>query len=219
MTEHALSNVGLPDIAVEQRLRALRRKKVDELAESMGRLGQLQPIVLQHRGDGNGYSLIAGRHRYEAAKLLGWASIDALVLEGLDADQARLAEIDENLVRANLGPAEEAAHMRERKLLYEQLHPETKHGGDRRSSKRRNCDLKPSFATDAATKTSRSRRSIEQAVRRGARIQNVAELAGTTLDHGDELNALADDAMPPERRDALVQEAKAGRKVSAKATL
>jgi hypothetical protein len=46
----------------------------------------------------------------------------------MDADQALLAEIDENLVRADLTPSERAAHHAKRKQLYLKLHPETQKG-------------------------------------------------------------------------------------------
>lgn len=39
---------------------------------------------------------------------------------------ARLMEIDENLVRADLSPAERAAHHEERKRAWEREHPETR---------------------------------------------------------------------------------------------
>ena len=80
-----------------------------------------------------GYKLIAGAHRLKAAKALGWTSIAATTLDDIDADQAKLAEIDENLIRAALSPAEEAAHLAARKAVYLKLHPETGHGGDRKS--------------------------------------------------------------------------------------
>jgi N6-adenosine-specific RNA methylase IME4 len=79
--------------------------------------------------------------------------------------------------------------------------------------------LKRSFTEDTATKTAKSRSSVEKSARRGARIPNVADLASTSLDKGDELDALADEDMPEPKRDELVQQAKAGRKVSAKAAL
>jgi hypothetical protein len=54
----------------------------------------------------------------------------------MDADQAELAEIDENLIRADLTPAEEAIHIGRRKAIYEKLHPETVHGAVGRRGKR-----------------------------------------------------------------------------------
>ena len=52
----------------------------------------------------------------------------AVILDGADSDRAQLVEIDENLVRADLTPAERAAHQAKRKEIYERLHPETKAG-------------------------------------------------------------------------------------------
>ncbi len=48
-------------------------------------------------------------------------SIDATVLEGLDLDLAQLAEIDENLARADLSPAERAMHTDKRRLRRSEL--------------------------------------------------------------------------------------------------
>jgi hypothetical protein len=45
-----------------------------------------------------------------------------------DLRYAQLAEIDENLVRADLSPAENALHIAKRKEIYERIHPETKQG-------------------------------------------------------------------------------------------
>jgi ParB-like chromosome segregation protein Spo0J len=61
----------------------------------------------------------AGRrwHRFEAAKKLGWTSIRAIIVEDRSADLMDVMEIDEHLVRADLSPAERAAHQAERKRL------------------------------------------------------------------------------------------------------
>jgi ParB family chromosome partitioning protein len=128
------------------------------------------------------WRLIAGAHRLAAVPKLGHNKIDATVLHGLDIDAMRLAEIDENLVRADLTPGERALHLAERKRLYEKLHPETKHGGDRKSagSTRQNGDL-IRFTQDAADKTGRSERTVQRELERADKISDLADLVGTPL--------------------------------------
>jgi hypothetical protein len=58
-----------------------------------------------------------------------WEQINCTIFEDMRADEAELAEIDENLIRAELSPAERALHIGKRKELYEKVHPETKTGG------------------------------------------------------------------------------------------
>src|SRR5271157_2639370 len=115
-----LNNIAVPI----HRLRAVREESVNALIQSMADQGQLQPIIVR-RDNGGGYWLVAGLHRFEAAKKLKWEEINCTVFDDIDADQAELAEIDENLIRADLTPAEEAVHIGKRKELYEKVHPET----------------------------------------------------------------------------------------------
>jgi N6-adenosine-specific RNA methylase IME4 len=133
----------------------------------------------------------------------------------LDADAALLTEIDENLIRADLSPAERAMHLRERKLLYEKLHPETKHGGTGRSrGKSRQADDSIRFTKDTAEKTGRSERTIQREVERADKIASIADVPGTPLDSPEELDALA--KLPePVQRD-LIERANAGEKITAK---
>lgn len=74
-------------------------------------------------------------------------------LEGL---QAELAEIDENFVRTDLSAIEYGDLLLRRKEIYEALHPETKHGGDRKSEKIKcakcTLDSERSFVNDTAEK-------------------------------------------------------------------
>ena len=138
----AVRRIELGGIGIKaDRLRALRPDAVEELMASMKINGLLQPIVLRP-AESSGYWLVAGRHRLEAAKKLKWDSIPATVFDGMDADHAELAEIDENLVRADLTPIERALHVARRKELYEVEHPETKKGrGGQASPEVANCDI------------------------------------------------------------------------------
>jgi len=209
--------VKLSDITVpRERLRVLRPEKVDELTESIQTQGLLSPVVLRPRPRG-GYILVAGCHRLEAVRKLGHSNIRAEVHEGLDADAAALAEIDENLIRADLSPAERALHQGERKRLYEKLHPETRHGGDRKSAKakssRQSGELKR-YTKDAAKKTGKSERSVQREVERASKITGLADVVGTSLDEGEELDALA--KLPRTAQRDLIKRAKAGERVTAK---
>jgi hypothetical protein len=207
-SEIELSRITVPP----RRLRELRPETVDVLAESIGRQGLLQPIRVQVTKDG--YRLIAGWHRLEAVRKLGHATIFAGVVKDIDADQAQLAEIDENLIRAELSPAERAAHVAARKAVYERLHPETKHGGDRKSESRsQNANLK-SFVADTAQKTGKHHATVARDVKRGKDILDVAALAGTSLDKGAELDALAE--LSEDEQIELAERAKAGEKVTAR---
>lgn len=78
---------------------------VDALAESIARLGLLQPIVVNAEG-----RLIAGQRRLEAVKRLGWREIDVHVIATLD-DAAGLlvAERDENTCRKDMTASEKYA--------------------------------------------------------------------------------------------------------------
>src|SRR5262249_24923897 len=122
--------------------RKIIKEKVEQFAGSMKETGLLHPIrVRRLAGDENGkMELLTGQHRYQAAVLLKWTTIPAIICDADDL-HAELIQIDENLCRADLSPAEEAAAAARRKEIYEELHPATTHGGDRKSS-RQNGDLK-----------------------------------------------------------------------------
>lgn len=78
-----------------------------ELADSIGEVGLLQPIVVRPVGDEH-FELVAGERRLRATTLSGATTIPAIVRETADADLLRDALL-ENLHRANLNPLEEAA--------------------------------------------------------------------------------------------------------------
>jgi ParB-like chromosome segregation protein Spo0J len=209
-------NITLVGIAVPRdRHRMLRPDNVDAIAESMKAQGQLQPIVVRER-PGRGYWLIAGRHRFEAAKKLKWETIRCEVKEDISADQAELIEIDENLIRAELTPAEMAMHTVRRKELYEIVHPATKHGGDRKSKKSSGQvgHLNERFTKETAKKTGQSERKVRRDAGRGKNVKVLADVVGTCLDQGKELDALA--KLPEEEQRALAERAKAGEKVTAR---
>ncbi|EKP94772.1 ParB/RepB/Spo0J family partition protein [Thermaerobacter subterraneus] len=78
-----------------------------ELAESIRRVGLLQPLLVRPV-PGGGYELVAGERRWRAARLAGLDEVPALVRPMGDQDAAVLALV-ENLQREDLGFFEEAA--------------------------------------------------------------------------------------------------------------
>lgn len=117
-----MSKVNISVIKIAPNRRAINSSKVKELAESIKEIGLLNPITITCNN-----TLIAGAHRLEAAKLLGWKDIEVSVTD-ISGLKAKLAEIDENLIRNELHYTERGDLLLERKQIYEGLHPETKAG-------------------------------------------------------------------------------------------
>jgi ParB family chromosome partitioning protein len=148
---------------------------VQGLVESIRTLGALlQPIIVTTTNE-----LIAGAHRLEACRRLGWPEIPSNVMS-LDSLRATLAQVDENLVRRTLTVLERAELIAERKRVYEALYPETRHGGapgKQGGGKKAKETEAVSFAVDTARRMGRGATSVNEDARVGA--------------------------MPPEVRDAL----------------
>lgn len=96
-------------IKAEDRLRPLDEDAVARLVDSIKEMGLRTPIAVRASGeDGQEISLIAGRHRLEAAKRLGWEQIDCEVFSDISDDDAKMWQIAENLARADLTALERA---------------------------------------------------------------------------------------------------------------
>ena len=84
------------------------KEALEQLADSIGRFGVLQPIVVRESAflPGN-YEIIAGERRWRAAKLAGLTEIAAVVI---DSDELKTAQVSiiENVQREDLNPVEEA---------------------------------------------------------------------------------------------------------------
>jgi ParB/RepB/Spo0J family partition protein len=214
--------IDLDGIAIlPDRMRGLRQEVVDQLVESIRVQGLLHPIILRPRPRAVGYLLIAGRHRLEAIRKLNKIdakqfpdSIWAEIRDGIAADQALLAEIDENLIRADLSPAERALHVGRRKELYEALHPETKQPAGPGRGKKNLAQIEHGFVRDTAKQTGKGRSTVQRDATRAKQVEVLGQIVGTCLDKGDEIDALAD--LPPDQQQALAGRAKSGEKVSAK---
>jgi ParB family chromosome partitioning protein len=106
--------VPIDDIVVKKRIRK-NMGDISSLAESMKRFGQISPIVLS-----NNNTLIAGGRRLEAARSLGWRTINAVIAR-IPGDISKLEfEVEENLQRQDFTEEEKAAAVRK---IYKLKHP------------------------------------------------------------------------------------------------
>lgn len=79
---------------------------IEALMQSLKEYGQLYPIIINRD-----YELIAGYRRLEAAKRLGWQSINAVILNESSELQKLEIELEENVQRLNLSAEELAEAM------------------------------------------------------------------------------------------------------------
>jgi len=170
------------------------------IASSIEQRGVIEPIIV--RPAGNGFKLTAGGHRLEAFKLLGWTELKVgphVIVREEDESEARLSEIDENLVRPELSALDRAVFLAERRRIYEEQRRVAAKGGDRKSdqfkSQSLRIDLSPRFTEDVAERVGLSERSVQLALRIAAGLDReaMASLRGTKIERNQqELLALVD---------------------------
>ena len=112
--------IKIVEIKVGDNRREIDEANVANLMKSIREVGLINPITVTA-----GNKLIAGAHRLEACKRIGWEEIECNVAE-LDGLKAELAEIDENLIRHNMNHIDEGEQLLRKKEIYEMLYPETK---------------------------------------------------------------------------------------------
>ena len=189
----------ISEIKINPGRRDTQQRNVEELARSIAAVGLMNPITVTQDN-----TLIAGLHRLEAVKLLGWTKIECVVSEA-DGLQAELAEIDENFVRAGLSHRELGDLLLRRKELYEAIHPETRQGQrNGQTAKNANFSLleTKSFAQDTADKLGVSKRTVEKLVQTARDL--TPEAKKTIRDAGDKITkgaALKISRLPPDQQE------------------
>lgn len=159
-----VKKIKLADIdpRIDGRIRPVDKSHAAIIAQAFEERGQETAIVVRYGSgaeDAPKYILVSGAHRLRAAELVGWDSIDASITK-LNADEARLQEIDENLIRQELDVLSRARCLYERKELYLKLHPETKLGVNQHSAIETVANPAPRFALDAAARMGVSERTV-----------------------------------------------------------
>lgn len=205
--------IEVGQIIVGKRLRPVDTEAVADLAASIAQVGLIQPIVVAKTEDANEYTLIAGRHRLAAVKKLKWETVQCVVRTVANRDEAQMLEIDENLSRKELSAAEEAAQIKLRKDLWERIAAAS---GKNLSGKGKQ---KAEMSTrELAKKTGKSKDTIARGLKRGKELaDDLEDITGTSLDKGEELDALVKvKKVSPQKARQVIDDAKAGKKVSAK---
>ena len=110
-----ITHIPIEKIKIRYRLRTPKQEKIEELAESIKRLGLLNPLTVD-----NEFYLIAGFHRMHSMKLLGHKTVPVIVKD-YSKLHSQLGEIDENLKRASLSHIEIAEHMVKREEILEKM--------------------------------------------------------------------------------------------------
>jgi ParB family chromosome partitioning protein len=191
-----LSVIPIDKIEVGRRLRDISESTVAGLTASIADIGLLNPITVYPRQiirEGisiDGFGLVAGLHRKTACERLGLAEIEAHILS-LSELERQIAECDENLCTFQLSASDRARFTKRRKEAYEALHPETKHGGDRKSDQVDKLSTR-SYADDQSEKTGVDARTIRRDAERGEKVAGEALdlIKGTPLDTGVFLDEL-----------------------------
>lgn len=105
-------------VKVKEELPRIRKemKKIEELAESFSKFGQLQPIVINRD-----LELVAGGRRL-AACLLAGRKVKCCYIDTVEPLMMREMELEENLQREDLTPAEEVLAVSEIHELKKKIH-------------------------------------------------------------------------------------------------
>lgn len=199
--------IKINELVIKKRMRSVKPEKVEAIAGSIKEVGLITPICVN-----SDLELVAGLHRVEAAKLLGWKEIECNVVDFNSELRQLLAEIDENLQRSDLSVLERSDWLKERKRIYEELYPETKQKtGSELVERRWNTNaesafVKESFTTTTAKVTGQSKRTIETEIQIANNIdEDVKEILKDTELANQKTNLLELSKVAPEQQKVIAK--------------
>lgn len=165
-----INRVPVAEVIEKDRLRPVREAGVLSLIASIEETGVMKDAIhVRKKKDGKLY-LMAGSHRLEVARRLGWTEIEAKVWTDVTDDWARLVEIDDNLAGAEMDALDTAVFLATRKEVYERLHPETKAGVAGGLARQGSASELSSFADATAEKFRMTARQVQKIVSAGTRL-------------------------------------------------
>lgn len=95
--------------------RMYERERLDDMVESIKEHGVFNPVIVHKTEDG--YEMLSGHNRWNAAELAGLTEVPAIVKEGLTEEEAYVYVIETNLMQrsfTDMLPSEKAAVLAER---------------------------------------------------------------------------------------------------------
>lgn len=153
-----MPRIPIDKIKIGVNRRPLNGEKVKDLKESIQANGLLNPITVDQN-----YNLIAGLHRLTACQMLGLQEIECNIVNYEYTEQARLAEIDENLIRNELEPLERNELWLEREQILQHMGLRAKAGDNQYTLKGGAMVAPPAKTTrEMAKKAGFSERTLQQ---------------------------------------------------------
>ena len=102
--------------------RLIPREGLEELSESIKRLGVINPLTVIQKG--KRYIIVAGTRRYLAAKMANLAMVPVTVVKADDPTQEEI-KVQENISREDVNPVDQAEHIKmlkgDLKLTHDQI--------------------------------------------------------------------------------------------------
>ena len=222
----ARMRLPLANIRLGKRLRPLNEQRAQGLATTIAEQGLLNAILTRPVDvDDDGVpvvELVAGRHRLRAVEINGATHIECAVRQMTDTE-ARLAEIDENLMGPDLSPLERATFVAARLEAWAARFPERaaadkaalapKRGRPKNSDKMSEFSAGMGFAEETASEIGLSSRSVERALAivRGLSSDTQATIAGTWIGKNEGVLRQLAGVGDREEQAAVVKQLLAGR--------
>lgn len=184
-----IEEVAVEKIKVAKDFREINSGKIDDLVSSIISVGLLNPITID-----TSFNLLAGNHRLNAYKAIGYEKIECKKLD-IQAIEKKLVHLDENLINHSLNLIEVAEHLIKREEFLLDLGFRYVRGDNRHTLR----DVKFDTST-LANKMSIPKRKYQR-IKQIAKIDDSVRqvLKGTSIENN--LDAL----LKVERQEASVQ--------------
>ncbi len=155
-------------ILVPERLRAVEEDHAFMIAQSIARIGLLNPVTVRQTPRAERpYTLVAGAHRLRGNELAGRVEIEAAIVKADMAD-AQMVEIEENVFRNELSALDRAVFVQRYRELWEDKHGWNKGGRPNEKTSANIAEVSEDsaqgqFFARVSTRMGLSRRAVEYA--------------------------------------------------------